>query len=55
MLEDTRMIADFTDFVTWTYCVVDAIWQRLAPLFARSGPTPVCSDSKFITMAIVGQ
>ncbi len=49
------MIADFDDFVTWTYWVVDDIWQRLAPLFSRPGPTPMCSDSEVITMAIVGQ
>lgn len=49
------MIADFDDFVTWMYCMIDDIWQRRAPLFARPGPAPVCSDSELLTMAIVGQ
>lgn len=49
------MIADFDDFVTWMYCVIDDVWQHLAPLFARPGPAPVCSDSELITMALVGQ
>ncbi len=49
------MIADFDDFVTWMYWIVDDMWQRLAPFFTRPGPTPVCSDSELLTMAIVGQ
>jgi transposase len=55
MLEDESMIADFDDFVTWMYWIVDDIWQRLAPLFPRPGPPPMCSDSELMTMAIVGQ
>lgn len=55
MLEDTDMIADFDDFVTWMDVVIDDIWARLAPLFTRPGPQPMCSDSELITMAIVGQ
>lgn len=49
------MIADFDDFCLWMYVVIDDIWARLAPVFARPGPQPVCSDSELITMAIVGQ
>jgi hypothetical protein len=49
------MIADFDDFCLWMYVVIDEIWERLAPLFTRPGPAPVCSDSDLITMAIVGQ
>ncbi len=49
------MIADFTDVVTWTYCIVDDMWQRLALRFSRPGPQPECSDSELLTMAIVGQ
>jgi transposase len=55
MLEDEFMIADFDDFVTWMYWIVDDMWQRLAPFFTRPGPTPICSDSELLTMAIVGQ
>ncbi len=48
------MIADFDDFVTWMYCVIDEVWQYIAPLMTRPGPLPVCSDSELITMAVVG-
>jgi hypothetical protein len=37
------------------YVVIDELWQHLAPVCARPGPQPVCSDSELITMAIVGQ
>ena len=49
------MITDFDDFVTWMYVLIDEIWQRLARLYQRPGPQPICSDSELITMAIVGE
>ncbi len=49
------MIADFDDFVTWMYVLIDDIWQPLAPLYQRPGPQPECSDSELITMAVVGE
>lgn len=50
------MIADFDDFCLWTYCIVDELCQRLAPLVRRPGPAPsTCSDSELITMTIVGE
>jgi hypothetical protein len=49
------MIADFDDFCTWMYVVVDDIWRQIAPLFKRPGPAPTCSDSELITMALVGE
>lgn len=49
------MIADFDDFVTWMYVVIDDIWQQLRPLYQRPGPEPDCSDSELITMVIVGE
>jgi Transposase DDE domain len=49
------MIRDFDDFCLWTYVVVDELWQRLAPLFRRPGPSPVCSDSEVLTLALVGE
>ncbi len=49
------MITDFDDFVTWMDVLIDEIWQRLARLYQRPGPQPICSDSELITMAIVGQ
>lgn len=48
------MIADFDDFVTWMYYMVDEVWQQLAPMLTRPGPLPTCSDSEVITMAVVG-
>jgi hypothetical protein len=48
------MIADFDDFCLWMYVVIDDLWHQLAPLFGRPGPSPECSDSELITMAIVG-
>ncbi len=49
------MIADFDDFVTAMYCIIDEMWQQIAPLFSRPGPAPRGSDSEVITMAIVGE
>ena len=48
------MIADFEDFVTWMYVVIDDCWQQLAPQVRRPGPDPTTlSDSELITIAIV--
>ena len=49
------MVNDFEDFYTWLYMIVDDIWQQTVPLFKRPGHKPECSDSKLITMAIVGE
>jgi hypothetical protein len=49
------MIQDFADFCTWMYVVVDDIWLKVAPLFRRPGPLPICSDSELMTMALVGE
>jgi len=49
------MIADFDDFVTWMYILIDDIWQQIGPLYQRPGPQPACSDSELITMAVVGE
>jgi IS5 family transposase len=49
------MITDFDDFCTWVYVIIDDIWQQLAPLFKRPGPTSEVSDSELITMAVVGE
>jgi hypothetical protein len=48
------MIQDFRDFCLWAYVVIDDTWQ-LAPLFSWPGPAPLCSDSEFITMVLVGE
>lgn len=48
------MIADFEDFVTWMFVMVDDIWQQIKHLYQRPGPEPTsCSDSELITVAIV--
>ena len=49
------MIADFEDFCTWVFVIVDDIWQQIAPLYKRPGPAPLCSDSELITMALIGE
>ena len=49
------MIEDFDDFCLWVYVVVDDIWEGLAPLFARPGPEPECSDSELIAMTLIGE
>lgn len=50
------MIADFDDFVTWMFVIVDDLWQGIAHLYRRPGPEPSsCSDSELITMAIVSE
>jgi hypothetical protein len=48
------MIADFEDFVTWMYVVIDDLWQPIAAQYPRPGPAPtVCSDSELITIVLV--
>lgn len=50
------MIADFEEFVTWVFCIVDDIWQELAVYDKRPGPKPSsCSDSELLTIAIVSE
>jgi hypothetical protein len=49
------MIADFTDFCTWVYCLVDDFVRPLAPLLGRTGPEPACSDAEVIAMAVIGE
>jgi hypothetical protein len=50
------MIADFDDFCTWMYTIVDDIWLQIASRFKRPGPKPTtCSNSELITMALVGE
>lgn len=50
------MIADFEDFVTWMFVVVDDCWKQIASLYHRPGPEPSsCSDSELITVAIVSE
>ena len=49
------MIANFEDFSLWMYVMVDDLWQRIAPRYARPGPPPACSDSELITMVLVGE
>lgn len=50
------MIADFEDFVTWMYVVVDDCWKQIAPLYRRPGPDPTsCSDSELLTVALVSE
>ncbi len=49
------MANDFEDLRTWVYVIADDIWQQIKPLFSRPGPKPKCSDSKLVTMAIVGE
>ena len=54
-LEDKPMINDFSDFCTWMYVIVDDIWLEIAPLFKRPRSKPVCNDSEFIAMTIIGE
>ncbi len=49
------MIADFDDFCTWMYVLIDDLWQQIEYLCRRPGPKSTCSDSELITMAIVGE
>lgn len=49
------MIADFDDFCTWMFVVVDDLWQQLAPLYRRPGPAPACSDSELLTLFLVAE
>jgi hypothetical protein len=49
------MIADFEDFCLWMYVVIDDVWGKVAPVVARPGPKPACSDSELLTMIIVGE
>ena len=49
------MIADFEDFCTWIFVIVDDIWQQIASLYKRPRPAPLCSDSELITMALIAE
>jgi len=49
------MIADFDDFCTWMYVLVDTLWQPLARDVARPGPAPLCSDSELLAMFLIGE
>ena len=49
------MIENVDDFCLWVYGMVDDIWAQIAPLFRRPGPQAECSDSKWLTMALVGE
>lgn len=49
------MITNFEDFCLWMYVLVDDAWSQVGPLLQRPGPTPRCSDSELITMALVGE
>ncbi len=49
------MIADFEDFCTWVFVVVDDIWKSLAPFFKRPGPEPACTDSELIARSLIGE
>jgi hypothetical protein len=49
------MIADFDDLCTWMYALISDLFAPLAAHVARPGPTPACTDTGLITMAIVGE
>jgi Transposase DDE domain len=50
------MIADFDDFVTWMFVIIDDLWHGIAPLYHRPGPEPTsCSDSELISVALVSE
>jgi hypothetical protein len=49
------MIADFEDFCTWVFVIVDDIWKMIAPLYKRPGPKPECKDSELIAMSLIGE
>ena len=49
------MIDSFDDFSLWVYVMIDDLWEQIAPLFKRPGPSAECSDSELLTMALVGE
>jgi IS5 family transposase len=49
------MITDFEDFCLYVFVIVDDIWKEIAPLFKRPGPSPDCSDSELIAIALVSE
>jgi IS5 family transposase len=49
------MITDFRDFCLYVFVIVDDIWKEIAPLFSRPGPTPECSDSELIAIALISE
>lgn len=49
------MIADFDDFCTWVFVIVDDIYKRIAPFCKRPGPKPECTDSELIAMSLIGE
>src|ERR687886_1468915 len=54
--EDPSMIIDFDDFCLYVYCIVDEIYQHLAPVMHRPGPAPTTlSASELIALALIGE
>ena len=49
------MIPDFETFCLYVFVIVDDIWKEIAPLFKRPGPTPDCSDSELIAIALISE
>jgi hypothetical protein len=49
------MITEFEDFCTWVFVVVADTWEQISPFFKRPGPSPECSDSELISMALIGE
>jgi hypothetical protein len=49
------MITNFEDFCTYSYVVIDELWQKIGPRFRHSGPQSEFSDSELITVAIVSE
>lgn len=47
--------SNLEDFLTVTYCIVDELYQPLAHLVKRPGPSPRFSDSELICLHLVGQ
>ena len=50
------MLTAFADCCLWMEVVIDALWQQLPTTYKRrSGPTPRCSESELLTLALVGE
>lgn len=50
------MIANFDDFCTWMYVIIDDIWAVIAPQIQRPGPTPTTgSDSELVAMILIAE
>lgn len=55
VLKDELKDVNLSDFLTYSYCIIDDIFQEVKHYAIRKGPTYNFSDSEIICLNLVGQ